>query len=65
MQIDDDRDLAEQVESALRALGIATTRSNSEPAPRMVDVVSALRHDGSLPRIETRHATLQEGDERR
>ncbi|NDW06657.1 hypothetical protein [Jiella pacifica] len=65
MRIDDDKDLAEQVESALRALGIAATRSNAERSPSMVDAVSALRRDNGRPRIEALDAPLHEGDEQR
>lgn len=65
MRIDDDKDLAEQVESALRALGIATTRKRSDCAQSMVDAVSALRTDTRRPRIEVIDAPMQEDRDER
>tara|TARA_R110002020_G_scaffold38023_2_gene114745 strand:- start:1103 stop:1303 length:201 start_codon:yes stop_codon:yes gene_type:complete len=65
MRIDDDRDLAEQVESALRALGIAATRSHSERPQSIVDAVSALRRDNGLPRIEVLDAPARHEVEER
>ena len=65
MRIDDDRDLAEQVESALRALGIASTRPCSERAERITDAVTALRAEAQLPRIEIIGAPMHEDEEQR
>ncbi|ORE94871.1 hypothetical protein [Aurantimonas sp. 22II-16-19i] len=49
MRIDDDKDLAEEVESALRALGIAATGKNDPE--RISHAVSDLRSGGHAPRI--------------
>ncbi len=62
MRIDDDRDLAEQVESALRALGIASTRSFCDQSDRIVDAVSALRAERNATRIAVSD-TLQDGQD--
>ncbi|MBO0905299.1 hypothetical protein [Jiella sonneratiae] len=51
MRIDDDTDLAEEVESALRALGIATTRARSDVSGNIVDAVAALRRDRDSRRV--------------
>ncbi|MBP0614056.1 hypothetical protein [Jiella mangrovi] len=52
MRVDDDRDLAEQVESALRALGIAATRSCDERGDSLRQAVSSLRDTTEASHIE-------------
>ncbi|TFF18033.1 hypothetical protein E3C22_22280 [Jiella endophytica] len=51
MRIDEDKDLAEQVEGALRALGIAATRKAADQSPGITGAVSDLRKSAMRPEV--------------
>ena len=63
MRIDDDKDLAEEVESALRALGIAAAYPKRGDPERIAHAVSDLRSGNGAQRIEvTRRIWRQSRD---
>ena len=63
MRIDDDKDLAEEVEGALRALGIAAAYPKKGDPQRIAHAVSDLRSGNGARRIEvTRRIWRQSRD---